>query len=208
MKYRATALTVFIWTGFFAALSQADGPRPLQLADILAWKRIQPRGFERYVHKPEPAAYVAGRPFGRAAARHGNEPAGSRSGARQNDRQRSAAEVEYEEAESSSRRSQPDEATSARRAEATVSRNLTIVICLLLAAATVAIYAQTAAHGYLAYDDDQYVYENHWVKAGLTASNIAWAFTTFFYANWHPLTWLSYLLEFSLWVRTPALSTL
>jgi len=84
-------------------------------------------------------------------------------------------------------------------AEATVSRNLTIVICLLLAAATVAIYAQTAAHGYLAYDDDQYVYENHWVKAGLTASNIAWAFTTFFYANWHPLTWLSYLLEFSLW---------
>jgi len=41
MKYRATALTVFIWTGFFAALSQADGPRPLQLADILAWKRIQ-----------------------------------------------------------------------------------------------------------------------------------------------------------------------
>jgi tetratricopeptide (TPR) repeat protein len=73
-----------------------------------------------------------------------------------------------------------------------------VVICLLLALATVAIYAQTATHGYVAYDDDQYVYENHWVKAGLTASNIAWAFTTFFYANWHPLTWLSYMLDFSL----------
>ncbi len=41
MKYRAIALSFFIGTGFFAALSQADGPRALQLADILAWKRIQ-----------------------------------------------------------------------------------------------------------------------------------------------------------------------
>ncbi|HUB81037.1 MAG TPA: tetratricopeptide repeat protein [Bryobacteraceae bacterium] len=85
------------------------------------------------------------------------------------------------------------------KAAPAVSRKLSIVICLLLALATIAIYAQTAAHGYLAYDDDQYVYENHWVKAGLTATNIGWAFTTFFYANWHPLTWISYMLDFSLW---------
>jgi len=84
-----------------------------------------------------------------------------------------------------------------------VSRKLTIVICLLLALATIIIYAQTVSHGYLAYDDDQYVYENHWVKAGLTAANIAWAFTTFFYANWHPLTWISYMLDFSLWGENP-----
>jgi dipeptidyl aminopeptidase/acylaminoacyl peptidase len=41
MKYRAFSLSLFLGIGFFAALSQADGPRPLQLADILAWKRIQ-----------------------------------------------------------------------------------------------------------------------------------------------------------------------
>lgn len=41
MKCRAIALTAFIWIGFLTALSQADGPRVLQLADILAWKRIQ-----------------------------------------------------------------------------------------------------------------------------------------------------------------------
>jgi tetratricopeptide (TPR) repeat protein len=87
--------------------------------------------------------------------------------------------------------------------EPAVSRKLSIVICLVLALATVAIYAQTVTHGYVAYDDDQYVYENHWVKAGLTASNIAWAFTTFFYANWHPLTWISYMLDFSLWGENP-----
>jgi tetratricopeptide (TPR) repeat protein len=73
----------------------------------------------------------------------------------------------------------------------------------LLTLATLAIYAQTATHGYVAYDDDQYVYQNHWVKAGLTAANVAWAFITFFYANWHPLTWISYMLEFSLFGENP-----
>jgi len=88
-------------------------------------------------------------------------------------------------------------------AEPAATRKLSIVICLLLALATVAIYAQTATHKYLAYDDDQYIYENSLVKAGLTASNIAWASTTFFYANWHPLTWISYMLDFSLWGDNP-----
>jgi len=41
MKYRALGLTLFISIGFLAALSQADGPRSLGLADVLAWKRIQ-----------------------------------------------------------------------------------------------------------------------------------------------------------------------
>jgi tetratricopeptide (TPR) repeat protein len=88
-------------------------------------------------------------------------------------------------------------------AEPAVSNRLLILICVLLALGTIAIYAQTASHGYVAYDDDQYVYQNHWVKAGLTGANIAWAFTTFFYANWHPLTWLSYMLDFSLWGENP-----
>ncbi len=78
-----------------------------------------------------------------------------------------------------------------------------IIVCLLLALAIVAIYAQTATHGYVAYDDDQYVYQNPWVKAGLTIPNVAWAFTTFFYANWHPLTWISYMLDFSLFGGNP-----
>jgi len=88
-------------------------------------------------------------------------------------------------------------------ADPAVSKKFLIIVCSLLALATIAIYAQTATHGYVAYDDDQYVYQNHWVKAGLTAANIAWAFTTFFYANWHPLTWLSYMLDFSLWGENP-----
>jgi tetratricopeptide (TPR) repeat protein len=73
----------------------------------------------------------------------------------------------------------------------------------LLALAILAIYSQTATYGYVAYDDDQYVYKNPWVQAGLTAYNVGWAFTTFFYSNWHPLTWISYMLDFSLFGSNP-----
>src|SRR5437870_11137380 len=70
-----------------------------------------------------------------------------------------------------------------------------LVICIVLALASILIYAQTFHFGFVAYDDDQYVYENPVVQAGLTLSNAVWAFTAFHYANWHPLTWLSYLLD-------------
>ena len=87
--------------------------------------------------------------------------------------------------------------------ETASSRTFSILICVLLALAILAIYAQTATYGYVAYDDDQYVYKNPWVQAGLTAYNIGWAFTTFFYSNWHPLTWISYMLDFSLFGSNP-----
>ena len=88
-------------------------------------------------------------------------------------------------------------------AEPRSSRTLSIIVCLLLTLLTLAIYAQTATHGYIAFDDDQYVYQNPWVYAGLTFPNVAWAFTTFFFANWHPLTWISYMLDFSLFGGNP-----
>src|ERR1035438_4263550 len=87
--------------------------------------------------------------------------------------------------------------------ETASSRTFSILICVLLALAILAIYAQTATSGYVPYDDDQYVYKNPWVQAGLTAYNIGWAFTTFFYSNWHPLTWISYILDFSLFGLNP-----
>jgi protein O-mannosyl-transferase len=70
-----------------------------------------------------------------------------------------------------------------------------IAVCILLVLATVFVYGQTFRYGFIAYDDDQYVYENPIVKAGLTSSGVAWALRTFYYANWHPLTWISYLLD-------------
>ena len=73
--------------------------------------------------------------------------------------------------------------------------SLLVAVCIFLVLATVTVYGQTFRYGFIAYDDDQYVYDNPVVKAGLTSSGVAWALRTFYYANWHPLTWISYLLD-------------
>lgn len=45
------------------------------------------------------------------------------------------------------------------------------------------------------YDDDLYVTENPHVKEEITRESILWSFTTGYGNNWHPLTWLSHILD-------------
>jgi tetratricopeptide (TPR) repeat protein len=73
-----------------------------------------------------------------------------------------------------------------------------ILICLFLAFATAAVYWQVGGHQFINLDDDVYVYENPVVQSGLTTQGVKWAFTTFTAANWHPLTWLSHMLDVQL----------
>jgi tetratricopeptide (TPR) repeat protein len=68
-------------------------------------------------------------------------------------------------------------------------------ILALLAIATFAVYAQVAGHSFIELDDDLYIRDNPVVTRGLTLPGIVWAFTTFHAANWHPLTWLSHMLD-------------
>jgi Flp pilus assembly protein TadD len=64
-----------------------------------------------------------------------------------------------------------------------------------LIVAVVAVYGQVISHHFINLDDDIYIYENPMVIAGLTTKGVLWAFTTFHAANWHPLTWLSHILD-------------
>ena len=73
-----------------------------------------------------------------------------------------------------------------------------IVICLLLALATGMVYLQVWNHDFVGYDDDGYVFENVRVQKGLTLNNSIWAFKTTQKSNWHPLTWLSHMLDVEL----------
>jgi tetratricopeptide (TPR) repeat protein len=73
-----------------------------------------------------------------------------------------------------------------------------IIICLFLVLATGAVYLQVWNHEFVGYDDDGYVTENVRVKNGLTLDNIIWAFKTPHKSNWHPLTWVSHLLDVEL----------
>ena len=68
-------------------------------------------------------------------------------------------------------------------------------ISLGLAGATFAIYAQVLGHQFIALDDNLYIRDNPIVIRGLTWPGIVWAFTTFHAANWHPLTWISHMLD-------------
>ena len=69
------------------------------------------------------------------------------------------------------------------------------LIALLLALITLLAYLPAAHDGFLNYDDNDYVTENHVVQNGLTRTGIQWAFTTGHAGNWHPVTWLSHMLD-------------
>jgi tetratricopeptide (TPR) repeat protein len=76
------------------------------------------------------------------------------------------------------------------------------LVWLLLAAATLAVYGRVASFAFTNYDDPRMISENPVVVSGLTLRGFFWALTTFYYEYWHPLTWLSHMLDcqlFGLW---------
>ena len=68
-----------------------------------------------------------------------------------------------------------------------------------LAAVTVAVYWPVLHFGFINYDDSEYITENLQVRAGLTWRGLVWAFTQFHAWNWHPVTWLSHMLDWQLY---------
>jgi protein O-mannosyl-transferase len=70
-----------------------------------------------------------------------------------------------------------------------------LALCVLLLLAVALVFGQTLDHGFINYDDDLYVSENPHVADGLTLHGIGWAFTHFHSSNWHPVTWLSHMLD-------------
>ena len=77
-----------------------------------------------------------------------------------------------------------------------------VAAAFALVAGVALIFGQSAAFEFVNYDDQEYVYENPIVRRGLTWAGFRWAWTTGHAANWHPLTWLSHMLDvelFGLW---------
>ena len=74
----------------------------------------------------------------------------------------------------------------------------TIAACLFIAIAILFVYWQTKDHSFISFDDYSYVAMNERVQGGLNLENIIWAFKTSSMSNWHPVTWLSYLVDVSL----------
>lgn len=83
-----------------------------------------------------------------------------------------------------------------------------ILGCIALTVMVFLVFGQVRSHPFTSFDDTGYVLDNPNVKAGLTKEGLAWAFTTMHMANWHPLTWISHMVDvemFGLWPGGPHL---
>src|SRR6202140_1018912 len=70
-----------------------------------------------------------------------------------------------------------------------------LLILLGLAVMTFGIYVHVIGHQFTTLDDPTYIQENSMVNRGVTRAGLAWAFTTFHAANWHPLTWIAHMID-------------
>jgi len=96
---------------------------------------------------------------------------------------------------------EPDRRIPASRPSVTVpgDKHMVLGVCSLLVGAVFLVFGQTFWHGFINFDDDLYVYNNPHVVTGLKWENVGWAFTHSYVANWHPLTWLSHMLDCQLY---------
>ncbi|MBX9792126.1 MAG: tetratricopeptide repeat protein [Pirellulales bacterium] len=84
-----------------------------------------------------------------------------------------------------------------------------LILSALLVAVVLVIYGRAWGNEFLEYDDQVYVTRNYNLDRGFTrtqnssGSGLAWAFTTQTAHNWHPITWLSHLLDVQLFGRDP-----
>jgi len=77
------------------------------------------------------------------------------------------------------------------------------VIGIGLVAATWMVFLPVAGFDFVNFDDPSYVTDNAYVPSGLSLENTIWAFQTTFLSNWHPLTWLSLMLDAELFGTDP-----
>ena len=90
-----------------------------------------------------------------------------------------------------------------KSAVASSDRWLVLGVCVFLAAITWFVFGQTRAFQFINFDDNEYVFKNAQVARGLTMEGMVWAFTHVYAANWHPLTWLSHMVDSQLYGLNP-----
>jgi tetratricopeptide (TPR) repeat protein len=78
-----------------------------------------------------------------------------------------------------------------------------LLICLILALVTLTVFWNLNYADFVNLDDRVYVTENSHVRSGITFEGIRWAFSTSYAEFWHPLTWLSLMLDYELYGLKP-----
>ena len=78
------------------------------------------------------------------------------------------------------------------------------LLALALATIVLVVFWPAVANDFINYDDNKYIAENAWVRRGLDAAALRWAWTTGYMANWHPVSWMSHMLDWQLFGDDPA----
>jgi tetratricopeptide (TPR) repeat protein len=79
------------------------------------------------------------------------------------------------------------------------ARALDLLLAVFLATLVLVAYAGVRHHDFVNFDDPEYVVQNRHVTSGVSGANVAWALTAVHSANWHPLTWMSHMLDCELY---------
>ena len=69
------------------------------------------------------------------------------------------------------------------------------LICVALSAIVLIGFWPVGHLGFILFDDHNYITENPNIQAGITVESVCWAFTSTYSSNWHPVTWLSHMLD-------------
>lgn len=101
-------------------------------------------------------------------------------------------------------RTGPHHCRRRRNSRATVkASSQKFLICLVLALGTLALYSPTAGYDFVNFDDDEYILNNPHVNSGFSLDNLAWSFQAGYSCNWHPLTWMSHMLDCQVYRLNP-----
>jgi len=76
-----------------------------------------------------------------------------------------------------------------------ITKKNKLIIAFLLIVVVMAVFIRTTSYQFVNLDDSDYVTQNNHVTNGITQENIVWALTTFHAANWHPVTWISHMID-------------
>ena len=100
-------------------------------------------------------------------------------------------------------RKSPNSKTLSTTGPSVAGKSVNAILCLFLAAVTIALYIPVLGHSFVVLDDRDYVTANPHIHESLSWTTIKWAFTSTYAANWHPLTWFSHTLDYQLFGLNP-----
>ena len=99
--------------------------------------------------------------------------------------------------------SSPANPVAARHPFDLLRKRFVFPLCLLLFLLVCSVFYPITGGDFINYDDDVYVTDNFHVQGGPALEQVSWAFSNTDSANWHPVTWLSHMLDYQLYGGMP-----